>query len=84
MSPIRVLKNVMRTFVYLLYNVKKYFVTFEQLSFYMVATGQEMVRDVCGMAVRGALSPLSGIICEIVNSLGQGHFTSFRKRSGNF
>lgn len=50
----------------------------------MVATGQEMVRDVCGMAVRGALSPLSGIICEIVNSLGQGHFTSFRKRSGNF
>ena len=32
----------------------------------------------------GALSPSSGIICEIVNSVGQGNFTLVRKKSGNF
>ena len=37
-----------------------------------------------GMAVRAALSPLSGLICEIVNSIGQGNFTFIRKKSGNF
>ena len=35
-------------------------------------------------ALRGALGPLSGLICEIVNSVGQGNFTFVRKRSGNF
>ena len=33
------------------------------------------------MAVWGALSPLSGLICEIVNSIGQGNFTFIRKKS---
>ena len=28
------------------------------------------------------LSPLSGLICEVVNSVGQGNFTFFRKKSG--
>ena len=36
------------------------------------------------MAVNGALSPLSGVICEIVDSVGQGNFTFVRKKSGNF
>ena len=39
------------------------------------------------MAERVALSPLSGLICEIVNSVGQGNFTVVRKRqekSGDF
>ena len=37
------------------------------------------------MAVREELSLLSGlIICEIVNSVGQGNFTFVRKKSGNF
>ena len=34
------------------------------------------------MAERVALSPLSGLICEIVNSVGQGNFTVVRKRQG--
>ena len=34
------------------------------------------------MAVRGAVNPLSGLICEIVNSVGQGNFTFARKKSG--
>ena len=29
-------------------------------------------------------SPLLGVICEIVNSVGQGNFTFVRKKSGNF
>ena len=28
------------------------------------------------------LSPLSGLICEIVNSVGQGNFTFVKKKSG--
>ena len=36
----------------------------------------------------GGWRPLSGLICEIVNSVGQGNFTFFqgkvRERSGNF
>ena len=37
------------------------------------------------MAVRGALSPLSGLICEIVNSVGQGKFyICQKKRQGKF
>ena len=36
------------------------------------------------MAVRGAWRPLSGLICEIVNSVGQGNFTFVREKSGNF
>ena len=28
------------------------------------------------------LSPLSGLICEVVNSVGQGNFTFFSKKSG--
>ena len=37
------------------------------------------------MAVREELSLLSGlIICEIVNSVGQGNFTFVRKKSENF
>ena len=37
------------------------------------------------MAVREVLSLLSGlIICENVNSVGQGNFTFVRKKSGNF
>ena len=34
-----------------------------------------------GDGCQGALSPLSGLICEIVNSIGQGNFTFIRKRS---
>ena len=34
------------------------------------------------MAVRGAVGPLSGLICEIVNSVGQGNFTFVRKKAG--
>jgi len=34
--------------------------------------------------VNGALSHLSGVICEIVDSVGQGNFTFVRKKSGNF
>ena len=36
------------------------------------------------MAVRGGWRPLSGLICEIVNSVGQGNFTFVREKSGNF
>ena len=31
------------------------------------------------MAVRGGWRPLSGLICEIVNSVGQGNFTFVRE-----
>ena len=34
-------------------------------------------------AVGGELSPLSGLICEIVNSAGQGDFRFARKKAGN-
>ena len=30
------------------------------------------------MAVGGDLSPLSGLMCEIVNSVGQGNFRNLR------
>ena len=33
------------------------------------------------MAVRGGLSPSSSLMCEIVNSVGQGNFTFVRKKS---
>ena len=33
---------------------------------------------------RGGLSPLSRLICEILNSVGQGNFTFVREKSGNF
>ena len=36
------------------------------------------------IAVRGGWRPLSGLICEIVNSVGQGNFTFVREKSGNF
>ena len=36
------------------------------------------------MAVMGGWRPLSGLICEIVNSVGQGNFTFVREKSGNF
>ena len=36
------------------------------------------------MAVRGAFSPLSRLIFEIVYSIGQENFTFVRKKSGNF
>ena len=36
------------------------------------------------MAVRGGWRPLSGLICEIVNSVGQGNFTFVREKSANF
>ena len=36
------------------------------------------------MVARGGLSPSSGLMCEIVNSVGQGNFTFVRKKSGNF
>ena len=36
------------------------------------------------MTVREGLSPFSGIICEIVCSVGQGNFTFVRKKSGKF
>ena len=35
-----------------------------------------------GIAVRGALGPLLGLICEIVNSVGQGNLTFVRKKTG--
>ena len=34
------------------------------------------------MAVRGGWRPLSGLICEIVHSVGQGNFTFVREKSG--
>ena len=34
------------------------------------------------VAVRGGWRPLSGLICEIVNSVGQGNFTFVREKSG--
>ena len=34
------------------------------------------------MAARGGWRPLSGLICEIVNSVGQGNFTFVREKSG--
>ena len=34
------------------------------------------------MAVRGGWRPLSGLICEIVNSVGQGNFAFVREKSG--
>ena len=34
------------------------------------------------MAVRGGWRPLSGLICEIVNSVGQENFTFVREKSG--
>ena len=34
------------------------------------------------MAVRGGWRPLSGLICEIVNSVGQRNFTFVREKSG--
>ena len=36
------------------------------------------------MAVRGELSPLSGIICAPLNSVSQGNFTFVRKKVRNF
>lgn len=36
------------------------------------------------MAVRGGCRPLSGLICEIVNSVDQRNFTFVREKSGNF
>ena len=36
------------------------------------------------MAVRGGLSPLSGLICKIANSVGEGNVTFVRKTSGKF
>ena len=41
-------------------------------------------RDLERMAVRGGLSPLSGLICKIANSVGEGNFTFVRKTSGKF
>ena len=32
--------------------------------------------------MRGGLSPSSGLMCEIVNSVGQRNFTFVRKKSG--
>ena len=32
-------------------------------------------------ALRGALGPLSGLICEIVNSVGQGNFSGAPARA---
>ena len=36
------------------------------------------------MAVREGLSPSLSLMCEIVNSVGQGNFTFVEKKSGNF
>ena len=36
------------------------------------------------MAIRKRLSPLSGQICEIVNSFGHGNFPFVWEKSGNF
>ena len=33
------------------------------------------------MAVRGALSPFSGLVCKTFNSVGQENFTLVRKKS---
>ena len=33
------------------------------------------------MAVRGGFGPSSSLMCEIVNSVGQGNFTFVRKKS---
>ena len=41
-------------------------------------------RRVKKMAVRGELSPLSGLICATVNSVSQGNFTFVRKKVRNF
>ena len=36
------------------------------------------------MAVRGGFSPLSGLICKITNSVGEGNFAFVRKTSRKF
>ena len=50
-----------------------------------IYTARDLLKAVIygwGMAEKGALSPLSGLISEIVNSLGQGNFTVVLKRHG--
>ena len=49
-----------------------------------VCLAESITKWVKRMAVRGGWRPLSGLICEIVNSVGQGNFTFVREKSGNF
>ena len=46
-----------------------------------VCLAESINKWVKGIAVRGTLSPLSGLICEFVNLIGQGNFTFIRKKS---
>ena len=47
-----------------------------------VCLAESINKRVERMAVRGGWRPLSGLICEIVNSVGQGNFTFVREKSG--
>ena len=54
-------------------------------NFQFIYTERDLLKAIIDgwvMAERVALSPLSGLICEIVNSVGQGNFTVVRKRQG--
>ena len=63
-------------------NVFACYVNLQTIIHYMLLEVEGMAMR---MAVREELSLWSGlIICEIVNSVGQGNFTFVRKKSGNF
>lgn len=54
-------------------------------NFQFIYTERDLLKAIIDgwvMAERVALSPLSGLICEIVNSVGQGNFTVVRKKAG--
>ena len=54
-------------------------------NFQFIYTERDLLKAIIDgwmMAERVALSPLSGLICELVNSVGQGNFTVVRKRQG--
>ena len=56
-------------------------------NFQFIYTERDLLKAIIDgwvMAERVALSPLSGLICEIVNSVGQGNFTVVRKKAGDF
>ena len=54
-------------------------------NFQFIYTERDLLKAIIDgwvMAERVALSPLSELICEIVNSVGQGNFTVVRKKAG--
>ena len=60
------------------------YVNKQSIHVHCVCLAESINKWVERMAVRGGWRPLSGLICEIVNSVGQGNFTFVREKSGNF